>query len=154
MADWRSELKQGLSEAEDQRIPMEEHPVYPLIVAALEEVKQELLQYGIWAVAEGSHKGIGGKLTILTPDISDLRMFVVVRGQTINFSATHLHFSEGFFPFVQREIEVDGVTKDLIASEIVEMYLTYLRTPPDEPKVTPAWLLREREGRRRKARRS
>ncbi len=58
MADWRTELEQGLSQVEDQRSPMKEHPLYPVVLAALEEVKQELSKYGIEAVVgQAGHLG-------------------------------------------------------------------------------------------------
>ncbi len=123
MADWRTELEQGLSQVEDQRSPMKEHPLYPVVLAALEEVKQELSKYGIEAVV-----GQGGKLGIWAPDMRELKFFVQAREQTISIQVIHVRYLKGFFPFARCDLDSSaGITKDLVASEIVKMYLDFLK---------------------------
>jgi hypothetical protein len=127
MADWRTELEQELSQVEDQRSPMKEHPLYPVVLAALEEVKQELSKYGIEAVVEGSH-GQGGKLGIWAPDMRELKFFVQAHGQTISIQVIHTRYLKGFFPFARCDLDSSaGITKDLVASEIVKVYLDFLK---------------------------
>lgn len=126
MSAWRDELKTAIDEAGDQRPPVRgtPHPLHPALIAALDDLKQELAGYGVPANVRESSRWNGGSLDIWTPEERELQIHLMLDGDRLRVSSVY----KDFIPWLQGEIDVTAETsKDALAGEIVAIYQQYLR---------------------------
>lgn len=134
MSNWQTALKTALDQAGDQAVDTwEKHaPEYPLIMAALEAVRQELEQYRVYAQVTGSHTGIGGMLGIWDPKHGEFKITVGVEKQEILIIGQHPVYGAGIVPLTTKRLpRTETITQDDIALAVVNAYRDYLTWQQD-----------------------
>lgn len=128
MSTWRDELRVGLEQAGDQRIPRTEpdHPLYPMILAALDTFKAELEGHGVTAYTRGSVPSNGGQIEIWQPDKRAFQIDLFIDDDAVEIGSGYVM---DVYPFMTQTINVAEVaTPDDLAQIFTRMYVAFLQS--------------------------